>query len=198
MIGTSYLFESDSVRFNKVTSSHYPFIPLTRNKKTSHFLLFAMGTASKVISVLLRIFELCCAGIVLGILGHFFHVLHLGNGSADGRLVYAEVIAGLSVAFSILLVPPLTYSFYAFPLDLAIFICWMVAFGLLDNVSSLNPDYVVYWLTLNPSLRPLELVQAFGIGTIGVITGAGFGIFRTAPLISLSSALSDAPNGERF
>jgi len=137
---------------------------------------------------------------VLGILGRFFHVLHLGRGPSDGRLVYTEVIAGISIAFSILLFPPLTYSFYAFPLDLAIFICWMVAFGLLDNVGSLNPesDYVAYWLTWNPSLRPLELVQAFGTGTIGVIIGAGFGIFRTNPLISLSSALSDALNGDRF
>jgi len=97
-----------------------------------------MGLASKIISVVFRVLELICACIVLGLLGRFFYVLHLGNGAANGRLIYTEVIAGLSIAFSIILIPPLTYSFYAFPLDMAIFVCWMVAFGLICNVCIIN------------------------------------------------------------
>lgn len=93
-----------------------------------------MGTSSKIASVIFRLGELVCAAIVLGIIGRFLYVVNLGNGSVNGKLVYAEVIAALSIAFAILLMPPLTYSFYFFPLDLIMFICWIVAFGLLANV----------------------------------------------------------------
>jgi len=93
-----------------------------------------MGTPSKTASVISRLGALFCAGIVLGIISRFFRVVDLGNGPINGRLVYAEVIAAMSIAFAIILLPPLTYSFYFFPFDLIMFICWMVAFGLLANV----------------------------------------------------------------
>ena len=94
-----------------------------------------MGTATKVISVLLRIGECICAIIVIALLGRFFYILNLANASVDGRLVYSSVIAGISIFLSIILVVPMKYSFFAFPLDGIVFICWMVAFGLLANVS---------------------------------------------------------------
>jgi hypothetical protein len=93
-----------------------------------------MGKASKVISVLLRFGELACATIVLGLMSRFFYLVDLGDGPFQGRLIYAEVIAALSVFFSIVLMPPFTYSFYAFPLDFILFICNIVAFGLLADV----------------------------------------------------------------
>jgi hypothetical protein len=94
-----------------------------------------MGTASKVVSVLFRIGELVSASIVLGILSYFIRAVHQGNGDVGGKLIYTEVWGGLSIAFSILLALPFMYSFYAFPLDLIMFIGWMVAFGLDYNVS---------------------------------------------------------------
>ena len=97
-----------------------------------------MGTASKVVSVICRLGELVCASIVLGILSRFIHVTLLGNGSIEGRLVYTEVWAALSIAFSVLLMPPFMYSFYAFPLDLIMFVGWMVAFGLDYDVRNLS------------------------------------------------------------
>jgi len=93
-----------------------------------------MGTASKITSVIFRLGALICAAIVLGIISRLFYVVDQGNGPVNGKLVYTEVIAGLSIAFAILLMPPLAYSFYLFPLDFIMFICWMVAFGLLANV----------------------------------------------------------------
>lgn len=93
-----------------------------------------MGTASKVASVIFRLGALVCAVIVLAIISRFLYLVNLGNGTTNGKLVYAEVIAALSITIAILLMPPLTYSFYAFPLDLIMFICWIVAFGLLANV----------------------------------------------------------------
>lgn len=94
-----------------------------------------MGTASKVISVVFRLGELVCSVIVTALLGRFLYFLNLGNGHANGRLVYAQVISCLGIVFSIILLPPIKYSFYAFPIDAILFVCWIVAFGLLADVS---------------------------------------------------------------
>ena len=94
-----------------------------------------MGTTSKVALVVFRLGELVCSVIVTALLGRFFYFLNLGNGHADGRLVYAQVISCLGIVFSIVLFPPLKYSFYAFPIDAILFICSIVAFGLLADVS---------------------------------------------------------------
>ncbi|RVX66735.1 hypothetical protein B0A52_08928 [Exophiala mesophila] len=107
-----------------------------------------MGTASKIISVILRVGELVCASIVTGILGYYLSILDDADVPDDGRIVYAVAIGGISIFFSLVLMPPLRYSFWAFPLDLALFICWMVAFGLLCNRSGTQGcDSVWYWNT---------------------------------------------------
>jgi hypothetical protein len=94
-----------------------------------------MGTGSKIASVFFRLGELCSAIIVVALLGRFFYLLDLANGSANGRLIYAEVISVLEIIFSTLLIIPAKYSFYAFPIDIVFFICSIVAFALLADVS---------------------------------------------------------------
>ena len=81
-----------------------------------------MGSAHKIVSVLLRCAELICACIVVGILGYFLHQVDLAGDSPNGRIVYATVTAALSIAFSLCLMPPLRYSFWGFPLDIIIFL----------------------------------------------------------------------------
>lgn len=75
-------------------------------------------TGRRVVNVLLRFFELCSAVIVVGIIGWALHRIHDGNGSANGRLVYTEVVAALSIVASIVLMPPLRYVFKAWFVDL--------------------------------------------------------------------------------
>jgi len=112
-----------------------------------------MGTASKVVSVCLRVGELICGAIVAGIIGHYLYLLHLANVEPNDRFVYTEAIAGISIFFSIILMPPLPYSFWAFPFDFALFICWMVAFGLLVDLTGTRAchshwywaDWGYYW-----------------------------------------------------
>lgn len=95
-----------------------------------------MGTGSKVFSVFLRCGELCCAVICAGLLGRFFYWYNwMGVGHLEGRLIYAQVIACLEIIFAIFLLPPAKYSFYAWPLDIVWFICSIVAFALLADVS---------------------------------------------------------------
>lgn len=94
-----------------------------------------MGAASKAASVILRASELICAAIVLGIISYFIRNVHQGNGDVNGKIIYTEVWAAISIAFSIALILPFMYSFYAFPLDLIMFVGWMVAFGLDYNLT---------------------------------------------------------------
>jgi len=118
-----------------------------------------MGTASQALSVVFRVGELICAAIVAGILGRYLDIIDQANVGANGRIVYTVVIAGISIFFSLVLLPPLKYSFWACPFDFAMFVCWMVAFGLLINVSfasrlSCGQSLVVWseMLTRNSSL----------------------------------------------
>ena len=93
-----------------------------------------MGTASKATSLIFRVGELICAAIITGILGYYLNILDDAN-VYNSRIVYAISTGGISIFFSLVLMPPLNYSFFAFLLDFAIFVMWMVAFGLLINVS---------------------------------------------------------------
>jgi len=95
-----------------------------------------MGTAHKIVSVILRISELISAVIVAGLLGRYLYLVGLADDHADSRMVYAAVMAGISIVVSLVLCIPLKYSFYCFPLDFALSVCWFVAFGLLCYVSS--------------------------------------------------------------
>jgi hypothetical protein len=106
-----------------------------------------MGTGSKIVSVIFRLGELCSAIIVVALLGRFFYLINLTNASVNGRLIYAEVISALEIIFSILLIVPAKYSFYAFPIDIVFFICSIVAFGLLADLdgSCTSTWYYNYW-----------------------------------------------------
>jgi len=103
-----------------------------------------MGSGSKFCSVILRFSELASAAIVAGILGRYLAILADANIDAGSRIIYSEVIAGISLLFSIVLFPPLKYSFYCFPIDFALFICWIVAFALLCNLTG-SRGCEAYW-----------------------------------------------------
>jgi len=108
-----------------------------------------MGIASQITSVVLRALELISASITAGLVGAYLHFVNDAGAQANGRLIYTVAIAGISIFFSIVFMPPLKYSFYGFPLDFALFVCWMVAFGLLDNLtgsqSCSSPWYWQNW-----------------------------------------------------
>jgi hypothetical protein len=95
-----------------------------------------MGAVHKTVSACLRVVEFGCSVIILGILARFFYLIKLADGPVDSRLTYAISIAAISTAFSIVLLPPVKYSFHFFPIDFAFFACWIVCFALLEDVSS--------------------------------------------------------------
>ncbi|KAK4167824.1 hypothetical protein QBC43DRAFT_202396 [Cladorrhinum sp. PSN259] len=112
-----------------------------------------MGSAHKVISASLRVFEFGCCAIILGILARFFYLIDHVDGPTDARLVYTISMAAISVLLTIILFPPIKYSFYCFPLDFALFVCWIVVFALLQDLTGTNTCtsgwfesyWTVYW-----------------------------------------------------
>ena len=83
-----------------------------------------------------RFVELVSAAVVAGLVGEYLHYINNAHAHANDRMVYAVTMAGISIIASIVLFPPLKYTFLAFLFDYALFICWMVVFGLLANVSN--------------------------------------------------------------
>ncbi|KAH8668052.1 hypothetical protein BGZ60DRAFT_564337 [Tricladium varicosporioides] len=108
-----------------------------------------MGTASKVTSACFRVVEFGTSCIILGVLSKFIYVLNQGKGSADSRLIFAISMAAISVLCSLILVAPVKYTFYFFPLDFALFICWITCFALLEDLSGTHTCssywYDHYW-----------------------------------------------------
>jgi hypothetical protein len=51
---------------------------------------------------------------------------------------YVIATASIGIVGSLALGPPFKYSFWAFPFDLAMFVMWMVAFGLMIDVSTVR------------------------------------------------------------
>ncbi|KAH7313926.1 hypothetical protein B0I35DRAFT_436114 [Stachybotrys elegans] len=107
------------------------------------------GTAHKVVSVLLRFGEFACAVIVLGILSRFCYLLSISQADADGRIVYAMVVASIGIVYSILFCLPIKYLFFGFPLDWVLFVMWLVAYCLLQtrtHTHACSADwYYNYW-----------------------------------------------------
>lgn len=94
-----------------------------------------MGSAHKIASTCLRVVEFGCSLIVLGIMSKFFNGLITLGGPADSRLAYAIAMGAIGAFFALVLFPPAKYSYYCFPIDFALFVCWMVCFALLVDVS---------------------------------------------------------------
>lgn len=92
------------------------------------------GAAHKIVSVILRFLELSSAVIVLGLLSRFAYMISMAGVNMDGRLVYAMVVAGIGIVYSIFLCPPFDALFASFPVDFILFIMWLVAYCLLQTV----------------------------------------------------------------
>ncbi|KAK4674950.1 hypothetical protein QC764_502580 [Podospora pseudoanserina] len=92
-----------------------------------------MGAASKVIHIILRVFEVICSVIVLGLVARFLHLVSQAGVSVDSRIVYAIITASISTLFALVFIAPFIYAYLAFPMDAILFVMWIVVFGLLTS-----------------------------------------------------------------
>ncbi|KAH7130867.1 hypothetical protein EDB81DRAFT_660527 [Dactylonectria macrodidyma] len=107
------------------------------------------GAAHKVASVILRFLEFCSAVIVLGILSRFVYLIGIAQVNCDGRIIYAMVVAGIGIIYSIFLCPPFDSLFLSFPFDFLLFVMWLVAYCLLQSKTRTHTCtaswYYDYW-----------------------------------------------------
>lgn len=90
-----------------------------------------MPKIARTIALLLRVLELISAAVVAGLVGHELRRADKAGARPGKRFIYTEVVAGLALLLSILLLLPMTWAFSLWPLDFVMFILWIVAFGLL-------------------------------------------------------------------
>jgi len=92
-----------------------------------------MGTARKVTLLLIRFGEIVCGAVVLGILGAFCERVRSDGATVDGRIIYAMVVSGITIVYSLMSCALLKFQFLIFPFDFVLFIMWLVAFSLLAS-----------------------------------------------------------------
>lgn len=86
---------------------------------------------AEIFSVILRLAELAFAAIVAGLTGAYLHASRGASAWDLGRLIYTEVVAGLSIFFAIIWLLPFASTFVHWPADFFFSVLWFVAFGLL-------------------------------------------------------------------
>ena len=97
-------------------------------------------------SMCLRIGELAFSTVVTGLTGSYLHSIRGESAWNKKRFIYTEIIAALGILVSLIFLFPLTWSFIHWPVDLLMFILFMVAFGLLaDFIGPLNCGSVWNW-----------------------------------------------------
>jgi hypothetical protein len=92
-----------------------------------------MAIISRLLSVLIRVGEIAFAAVVAGTIGSYLHQLSGVHGWDQGRWIYVEVIAGLSILLGLLWLLPFAHTFFVWPLEIIISLAWFAAFGLLVN-----------------------------------------------------------------
>lgn len=101
---------------------------------------------SRVVSLLLRLAQFVSSAIVLGIVAYFLYQRdHYGVGPL-ARTIYTEVVAALSVIFSLIWMIPTTSSIIGYSSDLFFTAAWFAAFGVLVNwYNSINCGSIWNW-----------------------------------------------------
>jgi len=107
-----------------------------------------MHLLDDIFSMGLRIGELAFAAVVAGITGAYLQSVN-DESNSDAtkiRFIYTEVVAALSLLLALLWLFPFSGTFVHWPIDLLLFVCWIVAFALLVNfIGPLDCGNIFYW-----------------------------------------------------
>lgn len=103
---------------------------------------------SKIANVVLRCFQFCSAATLAAIVGKTIYIFKIGSNRPDGRFIYVEFIAAMTIVMSIVLTIPSKCAFIAWPIDFVVyvqpatdfrvpidqdssFVLWAIAIGIL-------------------------------------------------------------------
>ncbi|MCJ1303014.1 hypothetical protein MMC08_005820 [Hypocenomyce scalaris] len=105
-----------------------------------------MPVTARLVSIPLRIGELAFAATVAGLIGHYLRAFDKADSWPEKRFIYTEVVAGLSILFALIWLLPFSGGFIHYPIDLVLFVAWIVAFGLLVNfIGPLSCGSIWHW-----------------------------------------------------
>ncbi|KAJ5241015.1 uncharacterized protein N7469_002606 [Penicillium citrinum] len=105
-----------------------------------------MPVISRLVSIPLRISEIAFGAVVAGVIGHFLKTYDEIQPWPQGRWIYTEVVAGISILFGLLWLIPFSSGFFSWPLDVLISFAWFAAFGLLvDTINNLPCGGIFDW-----------------------------------------------------
>jgi hypothetical protein len=94
----------------------------------------AHGVIGALVRMILRFFQFIIAITVAGLYGVDLHAAHQQGAGADGKWVYAEVVAGLSAFTVIVYGIPFIKSYWFWAWDIALFIGWTALFGVFGHI----------------------------------------------------------------
>ncbi|KAK3722939.1 hypothetical protein LTR37_002084 [Vermiconidia calcicola] len=92
------------------------------------------GAVGALVRIVLRFLQFILAITVAGLYGVDLHGASKNNGGADGRWVFAEVVAVLSIITVIVYAMPFIKSYWGFAWDWMLFILWTALFGLFGSI----------------------------------------------------------------
>lgn len=138
---------------NKFTHLNLASCPKSIPSNNQKNISLTMGV-SQFIAISLRVCELAFSAVVAGITGSYLNQANIKQASSFSKRDFIcteggslpplksdpsdkfTVVAGLGIFFALLFLLPIRWSFVV---DFILFILWMVAFGLLADVSSYSP-----------------------------------------------------------
>ncbi|EFR01454.1 integral membrane protein [Nannizzia gypsea CBS 118893] len=107
-----------------------------------------MPAASRIAAPIFRFGEIVFGAVVAGIIGSYLHSISRSaiRGFPEGRWIYTEVIAGVSILLGLLWFIPTSFSFMAWPMDFILSMAWFVSFGLqVNSLGSRNCGSAFNW-----------------------------------------------------
>ncbi|KAK4214749.1 CASP-like protein UU5 [Rhypophila decipiens] len=100
---------------------------------------------ASVVSMIFRVAEIAFAAIVAGLTGKYLHATEGTSAWDNGRFIYTEVVAGLSILLALIWLFPFSSSFIHWPADFLMSIMWFVSFGLMVSWLNGSCGYVFNW-----------------------------------------------------
>ncbi|KAL7937041.1 membrane-associating domain-containing protein [Trichoderma chlorosporum] len=104
----------------------------------------------RIVNIVLRAAELVFATIVAGVTGQHLHQYRHASDWSQGRFIYTEVVAALSMFFALIWLVPFSWAFVHWPVDLILSLAWWASFGLLVNMLGDSCGYVFNWSNVHP------------------------------------------------
>lgn len=95
-----------------------------------------------ILALVFRIGQFAFSTIVVGLTSSHLHSARTEPSWSKKRFIYTDVVAALGLFVSLFFMLPFTWNFIHWPIDFLMFVMYMIAFGLLVDVSYVSPHSI--------------------------------------------------------